>query len=120
MTSINAENVAKEVIANVRNGTKTTFRKIIPKHGYAPSIADHPKKVTTTESYQRVVRPLVIQLEEERQAIMERLPKVRDKAKYRDLMDGLDKVTKTHQLLTGGATENLAVLGVEINVRKNS
>jgi len=35
---------------------------------------------------------------------MKRLPKVRAKAKYRDLMDGLDKTTKNIQLLSGKET----------------
>lgn len=118
MSSISATNVAKEVLVSVGNGKRPILRNIIKKNGYAQNTADSPKQVTNTKSYQKVVRPLVEQLEVERQAIMDRLPKVRGKAKYRDLMDGLDKVTKTHQLLTGGATENVAVQGVEITIRK--
>lgn len=120
MSSINAESVGTEVLKKVRNGKKVIMGEIILAHGYSKTVSTAPTKVTKTKSYQRVIKPLADQLEEERQAIMERLKVTRDKAKYRDLMDGLDKVTKTHQLLTGGATENLAVLGVEINVRKTS
>lgn len=119
MGSINAENVAKEVLVTIGKGKKPSVRAIAPKFGYSPKTAGSGL-IQKTKSYRRVLKPLVDQLEAERQAIMARLPKVRNKAKYRDLMDGLDKVTKTHQLLTGGATENVAVAGVNINVRKNS
>lgn len=112
MTSVNAQNVAKDVLESIGKGKKVKLGKIALKNGYSVNTADNPKLITDTKSYQKVVSPLVQQLEKERQAIMNRLPKVRSKAKYRDLMDGLDKVTKTHQLLTGGATENIAVAGL--------
>jgi hypothetical protein len=109
MSSINAETVALEVTKKVRNGKKVILGEIIRKQGYAQSVSTAPTKVTKTKSYQRVISPLVKQLEDERQAILDRLPAVRNKAKYRDLTDGLDKVTKTIQLLTGRATENIAI-----------
>lgn len=118
MSSINAENVAKTVIERVRKGKKVILGEIIESHGYAPSIATAPTKVTKTKSYQNAIKPLVNQLETERQAILNKLPEVRDDASYRDLIDGLDKITKNIQLLTGGATDNIAVQGVEITVRR--
>lgn len=108
MVSIAAEQVAKDVITEVRNGKIPNLQVIQKKHGYSPQSAK-AMKATRTESYKEVMKPLVQQLEEERQAILDRLPAVRDKAKYRDLTDGLDKVTKTIQLLTGKATENVAI-----------
>lgn len=118
MSSINAETVGNEVLKKVRSGKKVILGEIIRAQGYSHSVSTAPTKVTRTKSYQRTIKPLIDQLEEERQAIMDRLKVTRDKAKYRDLMDGLDKVTKTHQLLTGGATENVAVRGVEISIRR--
>ena len=109
MGSLAAENVAKEVLESVGKGKRPVLRKIIKKNGYAQNTADSPKQVTETKSYQRIISPLVQQLEDERQAILKRMPEVRDKAKYRDLSDALDKTTKVLQLLTGGATENIAV-----------
>ena len=120
MASIAAQEVGKEVLETVRRGKRPVLGEIIKKKGYALTTSTVPTQVTRTKSYQQVVSPLVMQLEKERQAILDRLPKVRNKAKYRDLTDGLDKVTKTIQLLTGGATENVAIAGVEINVRKDS
>ena len=42
-----------------------------------------------------------------------------DKVSPRDLAYIGDVLTKNHQLLSGGATENVKVSGVEISVRKN-
>lgn len=113
-----AQRVAQEVIREVGKGRRPSLRKIIPKHGYALSIAKNPKKVTKTKAYQKAIKPITDQLEEERAAIILRLKKTRNKAKYRDLMDGLDKVTKVHQLLTGGKTENLGIEGLSGDVKK--
>ena len=43
----------------------------------------------------------------------------RDKAKYRDLMDGLDKISKQIQLLTGGKTDDVG-LGELVEALRNS
>ena len=108
MTSLAAEQVAKEVLGTIGKGEIPNITKIAIKKGYTPKTANSGQ-VQKTKTYQSAIRPVVEMLEAERLAILERLPHVRDKAKYRDLTDGLDKITKTHQLLTGGATENIAV-----------
>lgn len=109
MASENARAVAKQVLENIGSGKKVSLRKIIKDKGYAQNTADNPKLVTETKTYQETVRPVVDALEKERKAIIARLPKVRAKAKYRDLIDGLDKVTKNIQLLTGGKTEDFGL-----------
>ncbi len=110
MTSINAQEVAKDVLDKVRKGQRPILGEIIKKRGYADSISKSPTKVTETDSYKEVIEenknPVIEQLEEERQAILLRMKKTRNKAKYRDLTYSLDVVTKNHQLLTGGKTEN--------------
>lgn len=105
MGSLNAEAVAKEVVQTIRKGKKVVLGKIIEKR-YSKSVSKSPTKVTETKSYKNVMKPIVEQLEIERQAIIDRLSKVRSKAKYRDLIDGLDKTTKNIQLLNGGKTSN--------------
>ncbi len=76
------------------------------KAGYSSNTARTPKKMTNTKSYQDEINPVVKAMEAEREAIIKRLPKVRNAAKYRDLTDGLDKMTKNIQLLNGGKTSN--------------
>ena len=108
MASIAAEQVAKEVLGTIGKGEIPNITRIAIKKGYSPKTAN-AGNIQKTKTYKSVIKPIAEMLEAERLAILERLPHVRDKAKYRDLTDGLDKVTKTHQLLTGGATENIAV-----------
>src|SRR3990167_11318937 len=120
MASVDAQNVAKEVLEKLGKGEKISLGEIARKNGYALSTADNPRNITETESYQRVLRPVLTQLESERQAILDRLPEVREKAKYRDLVEGLDKISKNIQLLSGGATENIAVAGDRKSTRLNS
>lgn len=79
------------------------------KAGYSPKTAKTPKKLTNTKAFKEAVLPILEALELERQAIMQRLPEVREKAGYRDLMDGLDKTTKNIQLLSGKDTSKEAV-----------
>jgi len=104
MASENAKQVAKDVINKVRKGQKIVFGKIIKRRGYSNSVSKRPSKVTKTKSYLSEIKPLVDRLENERDQIIKRLKKTRNKAKYRDLIDGLDKIIKNIQLLSGGAT----------------
>lgn len=106
MASEPAKQVAREVLETIGKGKKPNISKIGPKHGYAKTTAS-AGLIQKTKSYQAEIQPLVQRLEVERDAIIERLKSTRDKAKYRDLIDGLDKITKNIQLLSGGATENI-------------
>ena len=107
MASENAKAVARGVIEKVRKGEKVVIGDIVEKQGYGKSMKTHPNKVTNTKSYQDEMKPVVEQLEKERLAVIKRLKTTRNKAKYRDLIDGLDKLTKNIQLLSGGATERV-------------
>jgi hypothetical protein len=104
MGSLNAKKVAIEVSENVRQGKLVKLGAIMRKNGYSKSTSKKPKRVTETKTFKTEMAPLIEQLEAERQAILKRLPKVRAKAKYRDLIDGLDKTTKNIQLLGGKDT----------------
>lgn len=111
MGSLAAEEVAKEVLGTIGEGRIPNITKIAVRKGYSFKTAN-AGNVQKTKTFKKVLKPLVEQLEAERQAILERMPEVRSKAKYRDLSDGLDKTTKVIQLLTGKATENIAVAGL--------
>lgn len=109
MASEAAQAVAKDVLTSVRKGLIPNKGEIIKERGYSVSVSKKPKKVTETKSYKDVIYPVVQRLEEERQRAIEALPKLIGKAKYRDAIDAIDKLTKNHQLLTGGATANVAI-----------
>lgn|GEM_PF-2218811 len=112
MASQDATNVGREVLETLGKGKKIVLGKILKRNGYAQNTADNPKNVTETKSYQNVISPVVNAMIKERNAILKRLPKVRNKAKYRDLTDGLDKMTKNIQLLNGGVTERIVIANV--------
>ena len=119
MGSRMAEAVAKEVIRQVEKGGKPFITTIAPKKGYSPRTA-HSGKIQKSPSYKNAIKPFTDSLVIERQRAIDAMKGKISKAKYRDLSDAIDKLTKTHQLLTGGATENIAVkpiLDVSINER---
>ena len=105
MASINAKQVAKEVLKKVRKGGKVKLGKIIRKAGYSKSVSKSPTKVTRTKTYKKEMKPIVDQLITERRRAIQALKGKIGKAKYRDLVDGVDKLTKNIQLLSGGDTE---------------
>ena len=81
--------------------------KIALKNGYTKASSQNPKQITDTKSFKDVVSPIIKRMEQERMRIMIELQRKNlTKEKYRDLVDGLDKLTKNHQLLTGGKTES--------------
>lgn len=106
--SRNAKAVAQEVIETVRKGKKVNFQEIQKKHGYSERSAK-AMKATQTKSFKEEIDPVLDAMERERSAILKDLKNKRSKAKYRDLIDGLDKLTKNIQLLGGKETGNQKV-----------
>ncbi len=106
--SFQAISVAKEVIERVNRGEKVNLKEIQVRKGYSLSSAIAHKAVKT-KSYQSLVLPVVSQLEEIRQKTLNALSKKDlDQEKYRDLIVGVDTLTKNTQLLSGKATENVS------------
>ena len=110
-SSLNARETAKDVAELIRKGQRVNLGEIIRKR-YSEVVSKSPTIVTNTKSYQDEMRPIVEQLEEERQRAIAMLKKKISKAKYRDLTDGVDKLTKNIQLLSGKATENVKIGGL--------
>lgn len=110
MSSISAKEVAKEVLENIRKGIKPNLGKIIKSKGYSEATSTVPSLVTETKSYREVINPVVEAMERERDRIIVALSKKNlSKEKYRDMIDGLDKLTKNVQLLSGGRTSNESI-----------
>lgn len=105
MGSVNAENVAIEVVKSLGKSRKISLGKIIRKNGYSNRTSLTPKNVTETKSYKKITEPVLEQLKKERERAIKRLSKTISKAKYRDLIDGIDKFTKNIQLLEGKPTD---------------
>lgn len=110
MSSISAKEVAKEVLENIRKGKKPNLGKIIKSKGYSETTSTVPSLVTDTKSYREVINPVIEAMERERDRIIVALSKKNlSKEKYRDMIDGLDKLTKNVQLLSGGKTSNESI-----------
>lgn len=110
MASSNAKAVAYDVIKSVGKGVKVDYGSIIKKHGYADSVARNPEKVTKTKSYMDIVNPALEKIENIRMKSLQALEKKNlNKEKYRDLVSGVDILTRNAQLLGGKATDNVAI-----------
>lgn len=77
---------------------------------YSPSVVDNPSKVFDSPAVIPIMDSVVQAMIEERDAVLKLMKKKRGKAKYRDLTDGVDKLTKNIQLLNGGPTETVALV----------
>lgn len=110
MASIAAEKVAQEVLKSLGNSRKPVLRKIAREAGYSEHTADSPKNITETKSYQRVITPIAREMEKVRtKALKELQRKDLTEVEYIDLASTVNKMTHDIQILTGGATENIAV-----------
>jgi len=111
MASLDAENVAKEVLDTIGKGKKVVLGEIIRRNGYADNTADTPQLVTETKSYQGVIAPYVERLKKERDRAFEAMSiKDLDEVQYEDLVRATDSLTKNIQLLTGGETERIRMV----------
>jgi hypothetical protein len=113
MASIAAKKVAEEVLETIGRGEMPSVNKIGPKHGYKKTTS-HAGRIQQTKTFQKVIegsgRPLLIRLNEERDRAIALMKKKIGKAKYRDLNDTADKLTKQIQILTGGRTGNEPII----------
>ena len=106
--SLAAKAVANDVIEKVRKGGKINLQDIQKKHGYSDTSAKS-MKATRTMTYKRATASLDKDILDEIGKIRREMKK-RDisEEKYKDLADVLEKLFKVHQLLSGGATENVS------------
>jgi len=72
--------------------------------GYKPKTAKNPKNLTESKAFKKELKPLLQRLTDERDRAIKALKGKISKAKYRDLTDAIDKLTKNIQLLSGGKT----------------
>lgn len=119
MASENAKGVAREVLETIGKGEKPSVLKIAPKHGYSVKTAGSGE-IQKTKTYREAMKPLIDRLVEERDRAIEAMKGKISKAKYRDLTDSVDKLTKNIQLLGGKATETVSVIGITYNVPGNN
>ena len=96
-----------------KTGDRTSLGEMLLKAGYSKSVAKNPFLIFNSPAIKKELNPLIIKLIRHRDKILKRMEQTLSKAKYRDAVDGLDKVTKNVELLSGRATERHAVLDEE-------
>ena len=114
MGSIDAENVAKEVLETLGSGEKVILGEIIRKNGYADNTADNPLNVTETKSYKAVISPVVKRWKKERERLTTELESRNlTGERYGTIIKAVDLITKNIQLLSGGVTDVTKVLLID-------
>ena len=115
MAKENPKNVARKVSESIRKGKLVNLGKIIKKSGYSEATSKSPTVVTNTKAYQEEIKPIVRQMERERQRIMTEMEnKDLTKVQYEGLGRVFDAMTKNIQLLSGGVTER-SKISIEIS-----
>lgn len=118
--SLNAKGVVNDIKKQVGKGRLIVMKDILKKNGYSDTMAKNPKKVRKTKTYQKEIAPLVERMVIQRDLAIARMQKTIGKAKYRDAVDGLDKLTKNIQLLTGGATSRPNIADLLDSIEKGN
>lgn len=94
----------KAILNLVGNGGNVT--KAMRDANYSENTLNTPQKLTESVGGRELLNPIIEKMEKERDRLIQALSKKKlSKEKYRDMMEGIDKLTKNIQLLNGGATE---------------
>lgn len=102
------ENLIREFSENIGRKNPKTMTQMMLDAGYSESSAR--QQVAVLESVKPQLREMVLsRLEGLRDKAIDLAEEKIDHARFRDLVDAIDKIIKNTQLLSGGATENLAV-----------
>jgi hypothetical protein len=105
MSSINAKEVAREVSESIRKGKRVILGEIIKKR-YAESTSKKPKLVTSTKSYQEIIKPVADGLFNEIKKIQKEMQSRNlTGEEYKTLAEVLDKTVKNYQLLSDKPTD---------------
>lgn len=106
--SLNALQVAREIKSKLAKGEKINVKEIQVSKGYSLHSA-HANKAIRTKTFQRAMSSTIQQLDLAiSKAMTSILNKDHDLEKYRDLVEGVDKLTKNSRLLQDKSTVNVA------------
>jgi hypothetical protein len=99
--------LARELIENTKRAKPLNKSEILENIGYSRTTARHAQEdIISRPGVQKEILPVVERLKKHRDKIIQELEiKQLDEVKYKDLMDGMDKITKNIELLSGNATE---------------
>lgn len=92
---------------------KPTLRNIAKKVGYSDEVADNTHRIRRNQSFAMTVEEEVNILNKLIADAYEVLEREKDNARYQDATQGIERLMKQKQLLTGQATENIAFKIIE-------
>lgn len=95
--------LVKLIAENVGLEKPKTLMQMMLEAGYAEETARQQSGILA--GIREELDPIVTELEAHRTEVLKRMRKEYSKARYRDLSDSLDKLTKQVQLLSGKATD---------------
>lgn len=112
--TIKQKKLLKEITENLSSkGFTKSMTKMMLDAGYSQYSASQQANILA--GLEEDIDPIINKLIEARTEAINRLPKTVSKAKYRDLVDGIDKMTKNIQLLSGKDTGRV---NININDKK--
>ena len=86
--------------------SRGVLRRAMLAAGYTEKSAKNPKNLTESKAYRQALPDIIERLKEERDRAIKQMGVKIGRAKYRDMVEAVDKLTKNIQLLSGGKTEN--------------
>lgn len=86
-------------------GLTKSLTQLMKDAGYSDSSSRQQAEIMNRLDEE--INPVVNAMIKERDAAIKRMAQIRGKAKYRDLTDAIDKLTKNAQLLSGKETEKV-------------
>jgi len=106
--------LVKQILENIgKRGFTKTVEQMMLNSGYSVKMARAQKGIIDSPTIQAELSPIVQGMLKERNAVIKAMGEKRNEAKYRDLTDALDKLTKNIQLLSGKETQRLEITGYE-------
>jgi len=106
--------LVKQILENIgKRGFTKTVEQMMLNSGYSVKMARAQRGIIDSPTIQAELSPIVQGMLKERNAVIKAMGKKRNEAKYRDLTDALDKLTKNIQLLSGKETQQLKITGYE-------
>ena len=106
--------LVKQILENIgKRGFTKTVEQMMLNSGYSVKMARAQRGIIDSPTIQAELSPIVQGMLKERNAVIKAMGEKRNEAKYRDLTDALDKLTKNIQLLSGKETQRLEITGYE-------
>ena len=97
--TIKQKEAIKRIVVN-----RGVLKRAMLDAGYTETSAKNPKNLTESKAYKQALPSIIERMGIERDRAISMMAKKIGRAKYRDMSEAVDKLTKNIQLLSGGRT----------------